>query len=198
MQVLDRVNAGLLDQIEKSIGRGLHADVNRGDVSGMIRELTIRILQLCRRGATRMADELRMVGDVRVRLHPCLRDVWHDHLLFTNDDLTGLIDPSACRMENVACDLSRLIGSLVGDDRSRWDFALAEYQRSRPLSLDELRLVGVLNRSGVLLSGWTWLEWIYLQQRTFPNPLAVIDRLNEIVRRLEILIAEDSSALSIK
>lgn len=30
-----------------------------------------------------------------LRLHPCVRDIWHEHLLLTGNELTGLIDPAA-------------------------------------------------------------------------------------------------------
>src|SRR5262249_15177817 len=49
-------------------------------------------------------------------LQPCLCDVWHDHLLFDGDALTGLIDFGAVKPDHVAVDLARMLGSLVGDD----------------------------------------------------------------------------------
>ena len=157
-----------------------------------IRDLSRRILEHFQSGLDRVVDELHLVRDVAVCLQPCLRDVWHDHVLFTGNEVTGLIDPSACRTENVASDLSRLIGSLVQDDRTEWDFALAEYQRHRPLTANELALVAVLDRSGVLLSGWTWLEWLYLERRPFADAAAVEQRLKEIVKRMQKLIDGES------
>lgn len=122
-----------------------------------------------------------------VPLQPCLRDIWHDHLLFTDDELTGLIDPGACRSENVTTDLARLLGSLVEDDRSEWDFALNCYQQLRPLSLIEFQLLHAFDISGVLLSGMTWLDWLLIQHRPFANRGRVLARLQCIVRRLENL-----------
>ncbi len=157
-----------------------------------IRERAGHILTLFQRGRASVVAELQLVHEVPVRLQPCLRDVWHDHVLFTGNEVTGLIDPSACRTESVASDLSRLIGSLVKDDRAAWDFALAEYQRHRPLTASELALVAVLDRSGVLLSGWTWLEWLYLERRPFADADAVEKRLKQIVGRMETLIDGES------
>lgn len=153
-----------------------------------LRELTTRVLQLFRLGRANAMRELELVRGVRVRLQPCLRDVWHDHVLFESDRVTGLIDPSACRTESVACDLSRLIGSLVGDDSTKWEVAIEEYHRWRPLTSDERALTTVFDRTGVLLSGWTWLNWICLERRSFPDPDAVEKRLKEILDRMKQLV----------
>jgi Ser/Thr protein kinase RdoA (MazF antagonist) len=135
----------------------------------------LQLFEVARRPVER---ELLEFQNVPVPLHPCLRDVWHDHLLFTGDDLTGLIDPSATRMENVAADLSRLLGSMVPDDRGSWQHALAAYSEVRPLSIDEQRLVGVLDRSGTTLGGMTWID-------RFVNGRLREDELPRITTRLE-------------
>ena len=151
------------------------------------RELGERILQLFERVSPQIAGQLQAARQLRFRLQPCLRDVWHDHVLFTGHEVTGLIDASACRFENVATDLSRLLGSFVGDDHHAWDTALEAYAKHRPLTPDELGLVHLLDRSSVLLSGMTWLEWHYLQAKEFAHPERVNQRLRTIRRRLELL-----------
>jgi Ser/Thr protein kinase RdoA (MazF antagonist) len=173
-------------------------------VSGMtaamgasISELTGRILSLVQRCWPGVQRELQSMRGILFRLQPCLRDVWHDHVLFSGDQVTGLIDPSACRRENVACDLSRLIGSMVGDDRTRWNHALTEYQRHRDLTVSELKLIEVLDRSSVLLSGWTWLKWIYVEKRSFPDWDAVMLRLGHIMERLQHLVAGDGETFKL-
>jgi Ser/Thr protein kinase RdoA (MazF antagonist) len=115
----------------------------------------------------------------------CLRDIWHDHVLFTGDRVTGLVDFGALRWETVAGDLARLLGSLVGDDRSAWQQGLAAYQEVRPLEPAEAALVEIFDASGVLLGGLQWIRWIAVEGRTFPNRQGVILRLDEILRRLE-------------
>ncbi len=135
--------------------------------------------------SSEVANVLASLGSSKVFVQPCLRDVWHDHLLFTGDSLTGLIDPSACRTENVTTDLARLLGSLVEDNRVEWDFALNCYQELRPLTLTELRLLTAFDTSGVLLSGMTWIDWLLVQNRPVTDRVRVIERLQTIVRRLE-------------
>ena len=137
--------------------------------------------------APRIAGQLKVGQDTVVPLQPCLRDVWHDHVLFTGDEVTGLIDPHAARSDNVATDLARLLGSLVGDDCAGWDAGLAAYQTIRPLALAELALVEMFDQSAVLLSGMTWLDWVCLQGRTFADREIVLGRLRKILGRLEVL-----------
>jgi Ser/Thr protein kinase RdoA (MazF antagonist) len=143
-----------------------------------------------------VAAELQAVAEWRVELQPCLRDVWHDHVLFSGDDVTGLIDASACRCENVASDLSRLLGSFVADDRPAWEFAVECYSRHRELRAAELRLLPILDRSSVLLSGLTWLDRYYLQRRAFPDQEAVFRRMEQIAQRLSHLAGRPLPAQS--
>src|SRR5262249_55243269 len=51
--------------------------------------------------------------DRPVPLQYCVGDVWHDNLLFTGDQLTGLVDYAAVKVDHVAADLGRMLGSLV-------------------------------------------------------------------------------------
>jgi homoserine kinase type II len=148
-----------------------------------------RIVQLFPKAALLIRKELEPARGLAVRLQPCLRDVWHDHVLFSGDEVTGLIDPGSCRTENVAADLARLLGSLLGDDRVRRAFAVDVYREFHPLTLDELALIELFDRGNVLLSGMTWLDWHLLQGRQFSNRASVIARLTQILGRLERLAA---------
>jgi Ser/Thr protein kinase RdoA (MazF antagonist) len=131
-----------------------------------------------------IGSELRSARRQHVRVQPCLRDVWHDHLLLEGDTVTGIVDPAAARSDTVAADISRLVGSLVADDRRRWDVAIDAYQCVRPLTSDELTLVGVLDRSGTLLSGMTWLARRFFADATFLKPERVVRRMEKIAERL--------------
>jgi Ser/Thr protein kinase RdoA (MazF antagonist) len=119
-------------------------------------------------------------------LQPCLRDVWHDHVLFCGDEVTGLIDASACRAENVVIDLVRLVGSLAGDESAAWDVALDEYQQARSLSVEEVSLLHVLDRSSVLLTGIRWVERIACEPRLADDERVAL-RMRSILQRLEHL-----------
>ena len=132
-------------------------------------------------------SELLPYRDQRLKLHPCLRDVWHDHVLFEGDTVTGLIDPSAARTETPATDLARLLGSLLGDDERRWQAAIAAYREIRPLSDIEAKLARVIDRSTALLSGMTWLERLFVQRQAYSSPVRILDRLKQIAGRMDVL-----------
>lgn len=145
------------------------------------------ILDHYQRAVPRVATTLKIGRATSVPLQPCLRDIWHDHVLFTGDVVTGLIDPHAARSDSVATDLARLLGSLVGDDRRLWEVGLDAYQQVRPLSVSELSLVEHFDQTAVLLSGMTWLDWHCLQGRVFDDRDKVIVRLRTLLARLRNL-----------
>jgi Ser/Thr protein kinase RdoA (MazF antagonist) len=105
-------------------------------------------------------------------------------VLFQDDEVSGLIDPSAARTDTVAADISRLAGSLIADDRLAWGRAIDAYQSVRQLSEEEAALVGILDRSGVLLSGMAWLERRYLEGVPFTG--RALERLQRIAARLSL------------
>jgi len=158
-----------------------------GGLPAEVLSLLCTILDCFTQLADETAAELRSVRDIPFRLQPCLRDIRHDHVLLTGDEVTGLIDPAACRTANIAADLARLLGSLLGDDTAAWRFALECYSQQNPLSDDERALAGILGRSGVLLSGMTWVERLLLRRETVPDWPAVIRRIRLLGRRLERL-----------
>jgi len=120
-----------------------------------------------------------------VPLQPCLCDIWHDHVLFTGDRVTGLVDFGAIKLDHVAVDLARLLGSLIGDDAQQRSAGIQAYRRVKPLSADEEALVGVLDETGTVLAAANWLMWLYRDEKTFEDRAAVARRLAELVARIE-------------
>lgn len=118
-------------------------------------------------------------------VQPCLCDVWHDHLLFEAERLTGLVDYGSVKQDNVAVDLARLLGSLVEDDRERWALGLTAYRSERLLSGEEEDLARVLDRTGVAIGASNWLRWCYHDGRRFDDVAAVVRRLAALVERME-------------
>jgi homoserine kinase type II len=144
-----------------------------------------RILAAFDRNAATIEFVLAEAARLACPLQPCIRDIWHDHVLFEGNRVSGVVDFGAMRVECVSGDIARLLGSLVGDDPAARQSGLAAYCGVRPLHETERRLVGVYDVSGVLLAGMNWLRWICLQQRQFERPVQVLARLDEIVLRLD-------------
>lgn len=122
--------------------------------------------------------ELQAWEDRRVPVQPCVGDLWHDHVLFVDDRVGGIIDFGSVKVDHVAVDLGRLLGSLVGDDRGAWDFAMERYRRVRSLDDDEITLSRLLDRSGTLLALTGWLR------RFERDPDALTGLITERVTRL--------------
>lgn len=144
-----------------------------------------RIVAYFRSHQHQISDRLAAANSLRVPLQPCLRDIWHDHVLYSGEEVTGIVDFDAVRIDSVATDLARLIGSLVGGDVAARKAALSAYMAVRPLSADEVALISVFDASSVLMSGMNWLVWLLIDARQFPNPAAVAARLDEVIRRFD-------------
>ncbi len=146
-----------------------------------------RIMPLFARPEPAIAEQLAAAARLAVPLQPCIRDVWHDHILFEGDRVSGLIDFGAMRIDSVSCDIARLLGSLAADDSAAWQHGLAAYQTIRLLSPSEMELIAAFDRSTTFLSGVNWLQWVFVQQRNFADPAVVIGRVKQILARLEHL-----------
>lgn len=121
------------------------------------------------------------------RLQSCLGDPWHDHLLFEGDRLSGLIDYGAVKIDHVAVDLARMLGSLLRGDAAGWQAGLQAYRRVAPLTATEEELAHALDETGVVIGVANWLRWLYEEKRPFADRMAVARRLAELVERLEML-----------
>lgn len=135
--------------------------------------------------SNRVFAELTAAQNLKVPLSPCLRDVWHDHILFTGETVTGLVDFGAMRVDSVAADIARLLGSLVGDQDELWDTGLAAYQCLRSISANEQRLIPIFDLSSQLLAIANWIEWVALDGREFSDRPAIEGRITVTLARLE-------------
>lgn len=171
---------GLLTNLLPGIESGLTAEPH-----ARFRQAGHRIVSSFRRLSSIIVSELNACQSLVVPMFPVIRDIWKDHLLFEGDQLTGLIDFGAVRRETVACDLSRLMGSVFEAKSSHKRQALDDYRSVRPLSLNEERLIAPLERSGVLLSGMHWLECRYISRAAIKNIERVCDRAEAIATKLE-------------
>jgi len=178
LQQLQKWVAGDLDRLVESVEPGYWPEVE---------ERAARLFPLVREAAESVLGLLKASVDCRVSLQPCIRDVWHDHVFFEEDRVSGLIDFGSMATDHVATDVARLLGSMACDDRRRWQVGLDAYGSVRPLSEAELSLISAFDQSTVLMAGLNWIDWIYRQRRVFDNHEAIPPRLDEIITRLEHL-----------
>jgi homoserine kinase type II len=129
------------------------------------------------------------LADLRFSLQPCIRDIWSDNVLFTRDEVTGVVDFGAMEIDTPAVDVARLLGSLAGPDPTSRQTGIAAYERVRPLSTNELRAVAALDTTIVLLAGCNWVRWIYVERRQFDNPAQICQHFRRIVERTRLIVA---------
>ena len=142
-----------------------------------------------RAGGMRALERVAAAEASPLALQPVLRDVWSDHVLFADGDdrVSGIIDYHAAGIDSPATDLARLLGSwtLAAECREpslmdAWRDALAAYERVRPLTPAERRLVPWLHSTGVIFGLDNWFRWMLEERRTFPD----VDRAHERIARL--------------
>ena len=120
-----------------------------------------------------------------VPLQPCLCDVWHDHVLFDENYVTGIVDYGAMKIDHPAVDVARQLGSLVEDDAAGWAAGLAAYREVRVFTSEEEELARALDVTGTIVGATKWLRWLYHDDKEFTDRAAAIRRLEELVQRIE-------------
>jgi Ser/Thr protein kinase RdoA (MazF antagonist) len=127
----------------------------------------------------------RARGNRRAALIPCIRDIWHDHVLYDGPTISGVVDFGSLDYDAPATDVARLVGSLVADDPSRRRLAIESYQAHQTRFAVNAAEVDLLDRSGILIAGLNWIEWLWIERRTFEAMDRVQSRLAEIATRLQ-------------
>jgi Ser/Thr protein kinase RdoA (MazF antagonist) len=175
-RLMQRLLSGEAQQIRQAVSE------NPSGLAGRAQTVLEQFAHVAPRGAAMLDRAIAPVD-----LQPCIRDIWHDHILYTGDEVTGIIDFGALRTDCVSGDIARLLGSLVGDCAEGWAVGLDAYSRVRPLSRQECQLVETLDATNVILSGMNWLRWIYLENRRFEDISPIVVRLDLLIARLEHL-----------
>jgi len=174
LQELDSLMPSLLDHADRNplvppLGRAIH------QASQLLRLNWNQV-------RPRIVQSLSTYADQPVNTQYVMRDVHRQHILFSDDQPSGLIDFDAVRIDTPAVDLARWAGSfLVGphDQRSIWEAVLAGIRSgstSREVDTGESEID--LAQSIALANPWislaNWLVWILLEKRHFPAGLPVV------------------------
>lgn len=153
------------------------------ELAPLAREFLIALPRIIPNAIAKLAP----LADVPLPLQPAIRDIWHDHVLFDGNRVTGLIDFGALQIETPSGDIARLLGSLVGDDADGWREGIATYAAIRPLTEQETAAVSALDTSGTILAGCNWIRWIYIDGRQFENPDQIRARFAKLVDRIRMM-----------
>ena len=141
-------------------------------------------LEVARRHHPRL-QQLLSIGDRRYSLLLCHRDLHREHVLFEDGQPCGLIDWGALGIDSPACDVARLLGSLVPDDSAAWHDAIDAYRQFAPLDDGEEELSWRLDQIGCMIAALHWLEWIVVERRHFVERVAALERWETLLRRLQ-------------
>ena len=152
-----------------------------------LRELALELLEGILNTLEKTIPRCRQLVDQPLPLQWCLRDVRHDHFLFTEDRVTGLIDFGAVAVDSVAGDLARMLGSMTGDDGEAWRSGIEAYTARLALSAAERRAIVVFDEGGTICSAANWVRWLFVDQRVFPQANALTNQLQWIASRLGAL-----------
>ena len=139
--------------------------------------------------ASPLFQRLLDASQIPVPTQTVIGDVWHDHVLFSDDTVTGLIDFGTMRMDTPSCDIARLLGSLVGDEQDQWAAGIKAWEATCSLPQEERALIEIFDQTSTLISGINWLQWLFLEQRKFENLEIIIVRLESVARRMDFMAA---------
>lgn len=182
-----------LDELTSATIDSLRVAVERHTVGGAIDALAHSIVPFLPLASATAKPILDSAVSLSLPLQPCLRDIWHGNLLFTGDEVTGIVDFGAMQVDSPALDVARLLGSMAGDDVDSWRLGVATYEDLRPLTREEHLAVRAADASGVVLGCVNWLRWLYVEQRQFGDLSAVELRINKLLPRLLNLAAQSRS-----
>ncbi len=177
---LVRPDSPMLDQASDKLKNSSIDDTLRGPLRTIV-DLLQRVPQA---HIASLRARLSEFATEDLPLHPVVRDLRAEHLLFTGDQLTGLVDFDAMQMDSVAYDLSRLTSSMRLNE-SQLHLALSTYHAARPIQAAEASLIQLLTSISRLLAPLSWVNWLVLEQRSFGNIAAVERRLKEVADDLE-------------
>lgn len=179
--------ADLLQQFVQEADQLVFLVQQAADVAPWLEELRASAAQFLRAAIERAPHILPAIQNLRrdlFVLQPCIRDIWHDHVLYDGDRVSGLIDFGALEIDNVSVDIARLLGSLIADEEAFWPLGLASYESVRPLCPGERQSITACDAVNAILSGVQWCRWLYVDGVDFSAANRPPQQLENRVRRL--------------
>jgi hypothetical protein len=151
-------------------------------VSPLLDPLLRRAVFVAARAAPRATRELRPWAEHPFTLHPCVRDLRADHVLFS-DGRVGIIDFGAMAVDHPAVDITRLLGDFASP--ALFASGLNAYRSARTGFDTPDEFVGLLARAGAVCSVLGWLVRLVVRRDPVPDPSATALRLASLITRAE-------------
>ncbi len=177
-KLLMQLREGLLAQLEQA---------TRAAPRTQLRETAQQVLADIAQVLPVVLNAVERATAVPTRLQWCLRDVHKGNLLFTGNQVTGVVDFGAAAIDSLAGDVARLVGSLAGGDSQIWQMCLKTYTKYHPLTPEELHAVAAYDAGGVVAAATNWLRWLFVERREFADAVTTQKRLDELASRLKSL-----------
>lgn len=179
-RLASRLIGGELGRLQRSVAE--RAENESCDILGQGLDLVARLLPA-------IDQSLANWQDRPLPLQWRLTDVRPAHVLFVDDQVTGIVDFGAAAFDAPAGDLARLLGGMPQSGSDYWRAGTAAYQRRRQMTPDEVAAMRLFDASGVCLAMANWARWLTQRKKdhTQDHASAIRLRLKELADRLEFL-----------
>lgn len=117
-------------------------------------------------------------------IHPCVRDLRAEHVLFDGDKVSAIIDYGAGAVDHASVDLARLLGDYAGEDDALFAAGMSAYRAARPAFDAPDEFVRLLARSGVVCSVARWVVRLAEHREPVSEPAVICSRLVQLLTRL--------------
>ena len=152
-------------------------------VSPLLDPLLRRAVLVAARTAPLAARALHPWEHRALALHPCVRDLRGEHLLFQDGRVSGIIDYGAMAVDHPAVDLARLLDDYAAEDDALFRAGMNAYRAARGLFDAPDEFVRLLARTGAVCSVLGWLVRLVTRGERPADPPAVAARLDALVSR---------------
>lgn len=181
---LVKMRSGGIFDLAAALGSALKRGL-RPDISGSCEQILAAYWDL----QERIFARLEVAQQLAVPIFPVVRDVRAEHFLFSNSEageqLTGIVDFGAMRLDSVTLDLSRLMTTLLPAKEELRLAGLKAYREVRELKSAEADLLPALVEGAALHNGLQWLIWLLQERMAFGDWDAVSRRLQQVVESLQ-------------
>ena len=171
-------------QLSQTLVDGLLNRLSQWDYEGLVAGLPELFIAYAQKSLPELVSLLEQQVGRELTLLPVLADVWSDHVFFHENEVSGVIDFGAMKIDSPCLDLARLLGSYAGFDPSVITAGIKYYCAARTLDETQVALVELFDRAHVVLVGVQWLIWLGPEQRIFRQMPQVNQHLQNLARRL--------------